>query len=334
MNKLGLLLLLLLAFQPIVPIRNSQAAAAQDAPRQIQPLVTPIPTHTPRPLVTPTPAASATRLASPPPSFAPSQTPIPSVTPNQALGHLLLGRPILDVGNGTVSRTYPYGGTNGGRLQVHHGVDLVNPIGTPIHAAGDGTVVYAGDDLTTLFAPINNYYGNLVVIQHNILSPEGFPVFTLYGHMQQVTARIGQVVREGDVIGVVGASGIALGPHLHFEVRIGSAFDFDATRNPEMWMKPYPRFGLIAGRITTAAGTLAQGVTLVIHSDLIDRRTYTYGDDSVNPDGAYGENFAIGDLPADHYTVTVIQGGQVRFNTQVTVLPDQMIWLDVPLALS
>ena len=51
---------------------------------------------------------------------------------------------------------------------------------------------YAGDDLTTRFGPQNNYYGNLVVIQHNFLSPDGQPVYTLYGHMDQVLVQAGQ----------------------------------------------------------------------------------------------------------------------------------------------
>jgi murein DD-endopeptidase MepM/ murein hydrolase activator NlpD len=185
--------------------------------------------------------------------------------------------------------------------------------------------------LTNLFAPINNYYGNLVIIQHDFLLPDGLPVFTLYGHMRQVVAGMGQAVAEGDVIGVVGATGIALGPHLHFEVRVGSPFDFNATRNPEMWLRPYPGFGLLAGRVTDTEGNLAYGVALDIQSNRIARKVYTYGDDSVNPDSTYGENFAIGDLPAGNYIVSVTQGGRLRFQQHVLLLPDQLTWLEVSL---
>ena len=52
------------------------------------------------------------------------------------------------------------------------------------------------------------------------LSPEGLPVFTLYGHMKSTNVQTGQSVEAGDVIGFVGATGVAFGPHLHFEVLV------------------------------------------------------------------------------------------------------------------
>jgi murein DD-endopeptidase MepM/ murein hydrolase activator NlpD len=158
-------------------------------------------------------------------------------------------------------------------LQVHHGVDIVNPRGTPILAAADGTVFYAGDDLTTLFGSQNNYYGRLVVIQHNFLSSDGQPVYTLYGHMDQVVVQAGQQVHEGDRIGTVGATGVALGPHLHLEVRIGDPYSFEATRNPELWIRPYPRYGTLAGRVTDENGNILNQVTLNVESDQITRYT-------------------------------------------------------------
>ena len=134
---------------------------------------------------------------------------------------------------------------------------------------------------------MNNYYGNLVVIQHDFLSPQGEPVFTLYGHLLTPTVQSGQRVREGDQIGIVGATGIAMGPHLHFEVRIGNAFSFDSTRNPELWMRPFPGDGTLVGRVTDADGTPLYGVTLEVESDGITRETYSYGDASVNPDPCF-----------------------------------------------
>ncbi len=296
--------------------------------------ITPLPTLTPRPIfasLTPSPTLQASATAVPRLESAQS-TPIPALDTLQAASHLVLARPIQGDGNGTVYRVYPYGGTDNGRLQVHHGVDLVNTLGTPIHATADGTVVYAGGDLVMRFAPTNDYYGNLVVIQHNFLTREGKPVFTLYGHMQTITVHGGQLVREGDVIGTVGETGIALGPHLHLEVRVGSPFDFGATRNPELWLRPYPNFGTLVGRVTDADGDLDYGVTLTASSSEIARQTESYGDDSVNSDDELGENFTLGDIPADSYLVTVIQNGRVRFAQQVYVAPNQLTWLDVTLS--
>ncbi|MCC6804018.1 MAG: peptidoglycan DD-metalloendopeptidase family protein [Anaerolineae bacterium] len=322
-----LLLLLVIACQSGVTLMPARATGAVEMRLQ-QPLVTPLPTNTPRPL-----------FASRTPSFTPSlavvtaaATPLPPTsTPARVSEYLVLGRPILDVGSSTVSRAYPYGGTNGGRLQVHHGVDLVNPIGTPVSAAGDGAVVYAGDDFSMRFAPMTNYYGYLVIIQHNFRSPEGQPVYTLYGHLSAITAKIGQVVHEGDVIGMVGANGIALGPHLHLEIRVGSPFDFDDTRNPELWVRPYPGFGVLAGRVMDDTGAMVYGALIAIQSSQVQTQTYTYGDDSVNPDPTLHENFAAGNLPPGDYDVTVIAGGRVRFTQRVTIAPDRLTWLTVQL---
>lgn len=95
---------------------------------------------------------------------------------------------------------------------VHEGVDLSPSmgIGTPVGAAGAGTVVYAG---------WSNYgYGNVVVIAHGM-------AFTVYGHLNGYDVRCGQDVSVGQQIGEVGNTGNSSGPHLHFEVR-------DANFNP------------------------------------------------------------------------------------------------------
>ncbi|MBZ0205835.1 MAG: M23 family metallopeptidase [Flavobacteriales bacterium] len=86
----------------------------------------------------------------------------------------------------------------------HLGLDFTSPIGTPIHATGDGTVEFAGYNTTG--------YGIHVILDH------GFGYQTLYGHMSEVEVRKGQKVKRGDVIGEVGSTGLSTGPHLHYEV--------------------------------------------------------------------------------------------------------------------
>jgi len=89
----------------------------------------------------------------------------------------------------------------------HAGIDLAAPAGTPVHAAKDGRVIFAG---------WGYYYGRYVRIDH------GGGVETRYAHMLRLAVRPGQWVRRGQVIGYVGASGRgAYGVHLHFEVRVG-----------------------------------------------------------------------------------------------------------------
>lgn len=89
----------------------------------------------------------------------------------------------------------------------HHGLDYAAPVGTPVSAIGDGTVIFAGK---------KGQYGNLVIIRH----PNGYK--TYYGHLSRFGGSIkkGTKVKQGQVIGYVGSTGLATGPHLHYEVRI------------------------------------------------------------------------------------------------------------------
>lgn len=308
-----------------------------NTPRPTQPpTLTFTPTITLTPSITNTmrPIASATLTD---PANDPNNTPVPTWTApapdpaTQLADHYRLRRPIANEGVNWIDRTYPYGGTAGGRLQVHHGVEFINPRGTPILAAGDGVVFYAGDDVSTVFGAHATYYGNLVVIQHNFNSPEGLPVYTLYGHMSRVEVQTGQTVQVGLPIGQVGDSGIAYGPHLHFEVRVGDPYSFGATRNPELWIYPYQTFGTLAGQVTDANGAVLRDVTLQVKSTDISRYAFSYADDSVNGDPTFGENFTLGDLPANYYEVSVNENGRVRFQQLVYVYPNRTTWIDVKL---
>jgi murein DD-endopeptidase MepM/ murein hydrolase activator NlpD len=91
----------------------------------------------------------------------------------------------------------------------HAGIDLLAPAGTDVIAAAPGTVTWA--------APRAGGWGNLVTIAH------GHGLRTMYAHLSVIKVRVGQWVAGGTVLGRVGATGDATGPHLHFEVRIGNA---------------------------------------------------------------------------------------------------------------
>jgi hypothetical protein len=94
------------------------------------------------------------------------------------------------------------------RLRAHQGIDYAAPVGTPVHAAGDGRISFRG---------LQGGYGNVLAIEH------GSGVETVYGHLSRFasSAGIGRHVRQGDIIGFVGMTGLATGPHLHYEYRIG-----------------------------------------------------------------------------------------------------------------
>ena len=91
----------------------------------------------------------------------------------------------------------------------HTGIDYAVPYGTPIKASNSGKVIYSG---------WYGGYGKVVILDHG--SCTGHPTTTLYAHMSQQKVTKGQYVERGQVIGLVGATGYATGPHLHFEVRI------------------------------------------------------------------------------------------------------------------
>jgi murein DD-endopeptidase MepM/ murein hydrolase activator NlpD len=97
------------------------------------------------------------------------------------------------------NRSDPFTGEAG----YHQGIDISLDKGQPVYATADGIVelaAYAGD------------YGNLVVLKH------GFGLTTRYGHLSGYAVKAGDVVRRGQVIGYVGATGRATGPHLHYEI--------------------------------------------------------------------------------------------------------------------
>jgi len=106
---------------------------------------------------------------------------------------------------------YPSGGFGyrrdpfSGERDFHPGIDLSAPRGNKVNATADGVVVTAGRRFS---------YGKLVTLEHR------FGISTRYGHLDSFTVKPGQKVKKGDIIGYVGATGRATGPHVHYEVRL------------------------------------------------------------------------------------------------------------------
>jgi murein DD-endopeptidase MepM/ murein hydrolase activator NlpD len=105
------------------------------------------------------------------------------------------------LGSGFGSRQDPFNGEGA----FHSGIDIEAPYGTPVRATADGEVTGAS---------MGAGYGRQVVLNH------GHDVLTVYGHLSVIAVLAGQHVTRGQVIGYVGQSGRATGPHLHYEVRV------------------------------------------------------------------------------------------------------------------
>ncbi len=190
-----------------------------------RPQPTATPTPKPLPTATPSPAAetgssSAARPAATPP---PEPTPVPdtpgadaslrapaaatAASKSPAPGKGALSWPLEGIITTEFGEPSPF-------QRRHSGIDIADPIGSPVVAAADGTVIFAG-----LFNPDDRRsYGLTVVIAH------GARLSSVYAHLDDkrfgLSVRLGQQVRKGQLLGRVGATGWTTGPHLHFETRV------------------------------------------------------------------------------------------------------------------
>lgn len=263
----------------------------------------------------------------------PTETPQPTFTPPPpppvvAGQQLWLQRPVPISGPTWTDKAYPYGSTRGGALRPHTGVEFVVPTGTPVLAVSSGTVVVAGNDATVAYGPQENFYGNLVVIELD--SDGSAPLFALYGHLSEVLVSPGQRVARGEVLGLSGESGVADGPHLHFEVRAGQN-DYTSTRNPLLWLEPLPQTGVVAGRIVAPDGqVLFEAPITLVRADATAPYTATtsYAKGEPNSDPTLGENFALDDVVPGFYQAIVETGGR-RFTADLWVYPGRLNWVEV-----
>ena len=288
----------------------------------------PTPTQTEIPAtLTPTmePSPTATNI--------PTATPIPCDAYESFCvedGHFGLARPFGGTDNNEIERGYRYGSTINGKRDPHHGVEFINAFGVPILAAADGRVIYAAEDKPAIYSPWERFYGNLVVIEHDLPELDA-PLYTLYAHLSVINVVEGDIVEAGQPVGNVGMSGGAIGSHLHFEVRL-DGYEYSDTRNPELWLQPLDvMHGGIVVRIENQTGKLIR-VPLVIDKvggaeDALERvaslDAYAPETHPVGVDDDWAETHAIGDLPAGEYRVSFSYAGQYweRF---VSVYPDKV----------
>ena len=265
------------------------------------------------------PTATATLI-----SYAPTfvlPTPSPTLTPIVCDpfssdfcitdGNFIFQRPIKSPDNTFIDPTYAYASTANGQRDPHHGVEFLNKFGTTVYAAGDGVVLFAGADRETAYSPWQNYYGNVIVIQHTE------NLYTLYAHLSKVSVEASQSVSVGDAIGEVGQSGVAVGPHLHFEVRHGDVQDYFSTVNPELWLVPNKdangQLGVLQFSILDEGNQLIKFAKFTVENPSAakqERKMFygiTYSADMLHGD----ENAVMSDMRPGFYRIAFKHNGQL-----------------------
>jgi murein DD-endopeptidase MepM/ murein hydrolase activator NlpD len=306
--------------------------------------------------LTPLPTAAVTATAAP----APSSSPLPELTPSQVpqatiiptltataiaeeptcgdgwcaySGHFMFRRPIIGSHGLQVDPTYRYASTGGGTRKPHTGVEFSAQESEPVLAGADGTVVQAGEQLTAPFSDRVDEYGNLVIIKH-VFAIYPKPVYSMYGHLSKVEVKVGQAVKAGDEIGQIGDTGLATGPHLHFQVFVEDGADL-SPRNPELWLIPsspvelYPA-GATRGLLLEMHGTPQKAATITLErlpqqgeKGMAPFYVKTYDTTILPSDEEWQENFAAGDLPAGSYRASVVAGGKVKIR-YIQIFPNRL----------
>ncbi|MBN2388936.1 MAG: M23 family metallopeptidase [Anaerolineales bacterium] len=235
--------------------------------------------------------------------------------------HFYFSRPIAADEVNWPLPSYRYGGVFFNNGQVHTGVDISAEYGSDVIAAGPGTVIWA--DWGLFIHDPGSPYGRAVVLRHDF-GYQGQPLFTVYAHLSEIDVIAGQWLDTGGVLGNVGDTGHATGPHLHFEVRVGSD-QFFATYNPELWMAPPQGWGVLVGRVMDTRNSRLASYEVFVDSNETGQRwtVRTYGSEAINPDPYYNENLVLSDLPAGIYTIHIYYGAFDR-QAEVQIIPGRV----------
>ncbi|MCJ7718012.1 MAG: peptidoglycan DD-metalloendopeptidase family protein [Anaerolineales bacterium] len=277
----------------------------------LTPIIEPAISSTPEP-IPPTPDFSVP--LDPQKSFAawrPPVYPVPWIPSPQ--DHFYFTNPIAAYDIESAYSTYGYGDVFFGNV-VHTGIDIPGDMGTPILAAGDGKIIYAGYGIYRGGDEVyDDPYGKAVVIEHSF-AYKGEPLYTLYAHLDEIHVEEGQVVTAGHQIGSMGKTGKTTGPHLHFEVRVGEN-EYFSTRNPDLWISPPQGWGILVGQILTWEGRSLEQQPVYLHplgeTDTQDESSdrlwigKSYQNQAINSDPYYLENLSIANIPAGTYLVSI-----------------------------
>jgi len=275
------------------------------------------------------------------------------------LRHTWFRRPIALTDQPYIDQTYRFGSTMGGNFQPHQGVEFNNPDGTPVHAIGAGVVVHAGPAEQGALTVAIRHDRRLSVTPGRRpgvsradrvpADPGAMPrggsyyLFSVYYHNSTLLVHVGDRVKAGDVIALVGNTGRATNDHLHLELH---ASPFDSTRlivdpavryppyntNPELWIAPLPGTGIVAGQVWDSAGkpvgqARIYGLVKPEPQETPFSFIETYGPRN-HPDPVYREHFAISDVPPGEYVLGVEIAGRRVFR-RVKVEVGKLTWVEL-----
>ena len=247
-----------------------------------------------------------------------------------------------------MDQTYRYGSTFGGTFQPHQGVEFNNPDGTPVRAIGNGLVVWAGPaergaltvairhDTTVTGVVPRSPVDSTPVVRGRLF------LFSVYYHNAELKVKVGDRVRAGQVISLVGNTGRATNDHMHLEVHASPVdsvkYIVDPnerypryTTNTELWLESAGgTSGWVAGQVFDAAGKPVPqahlfGLTKYEPAETPLVMIETYGPmNHMHP--LYQEHFAIGDVPPGEYTMGVEIDGR-RVYRKVFVTAGNLTWV-------
>ena len=318
---------------PIPTDTSSLPTDTQVSLNLVTPTLTPIPEHSP----TPAPPLSTPEFSLPPnpkSNIDPWRPPVyPAPWIPSPHDHFYFLNPIAAFDIEAAYSNYGYGEVFFENV-VHTGIDIPGDIGTPILAAGEGKVIYAGQGIYRGGDNVyDDPYGKAVVIQHSF-SYQGEPLYTLYAHLDEILVVEEQEVKAGEKIGYMGNTGITTGPHLHFEVRVGKN-EYFSTRNPDLWISPPQGWGVLVGQILTFEGQHHEQQVVYVYrnedaltSDDPNNHLWiakSYQHEAINSDPYYMENLSVSNIPAGTYLVSIpVTNIGISYQKTVEIKPGQV----------
>lgn len=241
-----------------------------------------------------------------------------------------LKRPVPD--HIQINGSYLYGEPNirDPQNRAHNGVDILVRYDT-VYSACDGVIYFvAYNPYDTVGGYEPNGAGNYIFIKGQW---EGKDLYLLYGHLSRPLKNQGDSVKAGEPVAISGNTGYSTGPHLHFEIRLGTPrYDaYRTRRNPELWFA-MSGTGAIYGKIPNAPNSTRVDISpdpkpRPPYTTFSYALTYNFNDPYIGSDDIYRENYAIGEVKPGTYTITALNG---LYRRTVVVRAGEVVNADPP----